>query len=275
MVLLKIFKSVMKYPKSLKYVLFRFAETFGLLPMARAVEYDLLPYSQYAYGVYQAALQAKGLGVSAISVIEFGVAGGKGLVALEQHALRATKETGVSINVYGFDAESGLPQPADYRDLPYVWKKGSYTMDFTALSTALKDAELITGDVSETVPAFIQSVEHPPIGFVSFDMDYYSATKAALPILEGQAVTKLPRVLLYFDDLIGSDTALHSRYSGEMLAISEFNNQFEHMKIDLISLLKHKRVYPAAWNDLMFALHDFDHPSYNTYIGAANSQLPL
>lgn len=265
----------MTYPTPLKHFVFTVAETFGLLSMARAVEYELLPYPQYAYGVYQAALQASALGLPAISVIEFGVAGGKGLVALEQHAQRAAKEIGVDISVFGFDAGSGLPQPADYRDLPYVWKQGAYTMDFTALSNTLQTATLIIGDVHETVPKFIESAAHPPIGFVSFDMDYYSATKAALPILAGSAVTKLPRVLLYFDDLIGSDTSLHSSYTGEALAIKEFNDQYTHMKIDHISLLRHKRIYPAPWNDLMYALHDFNHASYNSYIGATNSQLPL
>jgi hypothetical protein len=46
----------------------------------------VFPRPQYAYGVFHAADLAKRLGVSAISVIEFGVAGGLGLLALENIA---------------------------------------------------------------------------------------------------------------------------------------------------------------------------------------------
>ena len=60
-------------------------------------------YPQYTWGVLQAAHLAATLGIRRISVIEFGVAGGNGLVALERASERAEAESGVQIDVHGFD----------------------------------------------------------------------------------------------------------------------------------------------------------------------------
>src|SRR6266851_7746170 len=57
----------------------------------------------YAYCVYQAAVLAKRLGYPRISVIEFGVAGGNGLVNLEWHAREISRWLSIGIDVYGFD----------------------------------------------------------------------------------------------------------------------------------------------------------------------------
>jgi len=43
---------------------------------------DALPYPAYAYGMLNAAIQAKELGLTRISAIEFGVAGGNGMLAM-------------------------------------------------------------------------------------------------------------------------------------------------------------------------------------------------
>ena len=75
----------------------------------------------YAYPVYQAAQLAHGSGEPRVSVIEFGVAGGNGLVAMEQYAEQVEKIFDVKIEVYGFDTTEGLPAPVDYRDLLYHW----------------------------------------------------------------------------------------------------------------------------------------------------------
>ena len=53
------------------------------------------------------------LGYDRISVIEFGVAGGNGLVALESCARQAAELSGVAIDTYGFDTGTGLPKPTD------------------------------------------------------------------------------------------------------------------------------------------------------------------
>jgi hypothetical protein len=56
---------------------------FPLGQLKTRVRYGIFDRPHYAYGVYSAADLAKRLGLSAISVIEMGVAGGKGLLALE------------------------------------------------------------------------------------------------------------------------------------------------------------------------------------------------
>ena len=86
--------------------------------------FDIFERPHYAYGVQQGAYLANRLGLPAISVIEFGVAGGRGLIALEEIARLASQEYGVRVDVYGFDRGVGLPKSSDLRDLPYTWEEG-------------------------------------------------------------------------------------------------------------------------------------------------------
>src|SRR5580698_8172310 len=81
------------------------------------IEFGIWPRPHYAYGVYQAADLAKRLKLPAVSVVEFGVAGGRGLLELERLAEVIGPHFGVRISVIGFDNATGLPTPTDYRDL--------------------------------------------------------------------------------------------------------------------------------------------------------------
>ena len=67
----------------------------------------------------------KNLGLSAITVVELGVAGGRGLVAL-QVARLMEDHYGIGIHVAGFDSGQGMPSPVDYRD-----DRTSGAQDFT------------------------------------------------------------------------------------------------------------------------------------------------
>ena len=70
-----------------------------------------------------------------------------------------------------------MPAPCGYRDLPHVWDKGFYKMNVSELKDQLlPDTELILGDIGETVPAWIPKAS---IGFIAFDLDYYSSTRTA------------------------------------------------------------------------------------------------
>ncbi|PWT99246.1 MAG: hypothetical protein C5B51_27485 [Terriglobia bacterium] len=229
------------------------------------VEFDIWDYPAYAYGVYSAANLARLLGHDGISVIEFGVAGGSGLVALEQISEHLSMELGVRISAFGFDTGQGMPEPTDYRDLPYVWGPGFYRMDPDALRHRLHNAQLLLGNVGDTVKQFCATVKDP-IGFVSFDLDYHSSTKSALSIFQAHACTRLPRVFCYFDDVIWPERACYSEYAGEYLAIREFNAQYEAMKLSKIPHLSWMRQHAAAWNEQMYVLHDFFHPEYCTNI---------
>lgn len=228
----------------------------------RKLNYEIMPYPNYAYGTYQAALQAKALGIESISVIEFGVAGGNGLVALENIAQDVEEAVGVKISVYGFDSGEGLPEILDYRDLPYVWQKGFFKIDVELLLARLKKAKLILGDVKDTAKTFAQIENPAPIGFISFDLDYYSSTAEAFQLFDEPNNLFLPRVFCYFDDCIGGDYELHSEFTGELLLIKEFNHKNDKRKLAKINGLRYKRIFESRWNDVMYVLHSFDHHLY-------------
>jgi hypothetical protein len=241
------------------------------------VRYGIFDRPHYAYGVFAAADLAKQLGVDTISVIEFGVAGGKGLLALERIAKMVAVHFGIHIHVTGFDSGQGMPAPTDYRDLAHVWDTGFYKMDFPKLKAKLSPGtELILGDIGDTTPSWKPKGS---IGFVAFDLDYYSSTKRAFRLFENDDPnTRLPRSFCYFDDLMWPEHAYHNEYVGELCAIREFNQEHEYKKISPIHMFRHTRVHPAPWNEQMYVLHDFKHPLYCKNItpaGERHTQIPL
>lgn len=235
-------------------------------PFTERLAEDRFPRPHYAYGVYYAASQARALGISAISVYEFGVGWGAGLLDLEQVAELVERETSVSIHVYGFDTGTGMPEPIDYRDLPNVWQPTFFQMDVDKLKASLRRAKLVLGDVRETVPDFIEAERPAPVGFVAIDVDYYSSAAAVLRLFESHEEFLLPRVYCYLDDIVGDDWETMSEYVGELLAVKEFNARHDQRKISQIHGLRFKRPIPAAWNDQMYVLHVFDHSAYCTYV---------
>src|SRR4051812_46279974 len=244
-------------------------------PFERRLTWDAHPYPYYAYGLHHAARQAQRLGIPEIAAVEFGVAGGRGLVALERHARDITALTHVRIKVFGMDSGGGLPPTETNRDLPYIWRAGQFKMEHDALRARLQGARLLLGDVGETVPTLIEAVEGSPVGFVSFDLDYYSSTVRALALLDAPDDRLLPRVMCYFDDLIGHEDELHCEFAGEHLAINEFNAVHDERKLGQINGLRWKRRVPAMWNDTMYVLHSFEHPLYTRYIGTEDWQVQV
>jgi hypothetical protein len=246
------------------------------LSLEHKIEWDVYDRPHFAYGVYRAACEARRLSLKGITVIEFGVAGGSGLVILEKIAAAVEKQIGISIAVIGFDTGAGMPKATDYRDLPHIWQPGFFKMDIVALQARLKKAELIIGDVQKTIADFMERDRDYPIGFISFDLDYYSSTLEAFRILQGPAELCLPRVYCYFDDIVGNDWENHSEFVGELLAIKEFNENNPMRRIAPIHLLRHKRRMPAIWNDKMYLFSNFEHPLATQYlVPVADRQLPL
>jgi hypothetical protein len=222
--------------------------------------------ANYLYGVLNAARLASVLGVPAISAIEFGVAGGRGLLALETASVYAEETYGVSIDVYGFDSGRGLPKPTDFRDCPNLFLEGQFPLDEARLLESLERAELILGPVDQTVPEFV-SRRPAPIGFVSFDLDLYSSTVSALHAFEADAELMLPRVLCYFDDITGFTYADHN---GERLAISEFNAAHDLRKLSQIYAAEFyvpRRESHELWPRKLYFAHILDHPRYCDYDG--------
>lgn len=224
------------------------------------VEFDLMVRQQYAFPLLFAADEARKAGISRITVLEFGVAAGAGLMNLCELAERTERETGVAIEVIGFDTGSGMPPALDYRDMPEYFQEGDFPMDFEALRRALPTrAHLVIGPVETTIPDFLSTVSpKSPIGFVSVDVDYYSSAVQTLPILTGRPDQYLPIVPVYLDD-VGMDGA--NPWNGELLAVSEFNAAQPLRKIAPFTLLRSKRLFKnAQWIDRMYAAHIHDHP---------------
>jgi hypothetical protein len=228
----------------------------------------------YAHLVYNAAVLAARLGEPRVSILEFGVAGGSGLVMLEYHAEEVEKIVPVKIEVYGFDTGEGLPDPKDYRDLPYVWKPGFFKMDVPALKARLRRSQLVLGNVSDTVPTFFDQYDPAPIGAVCHDMDFYSSTAVALQIFDGDEKRMLPRILCYFDDTIGDQEALYGDWTGQRLAIAEFNESHTNSKISPAFYLRAMPLSPV-WHHQIWTAHLFSHSKYNQFISSEDQQLPL
>jgi hypothetical protein len=243
----------------------RFWQRFPVGSVTARTRYDIWERPNYAYGVYSAANLAKKLGIDRITAIEFGVARGAGLLALEKICAEIGAALDIRIAVVGFDSGQGNPKPIDYRDLPHIWGEGFYAMDEPALRAKLTSAKLVLGDVSDTVRDFVRMLPDP-IGFISFDLDYYSSTVNAFKIFTGAPSTRLPRIYCYFDDILWPETACHNEFTGEYLAIREFNEQHASQKIAKLPHLWLMRKVPAPWNEQIYIFHDFEHPAYDTNI---------
>lgn len=237
-------------------------------PFSLRMKFDAVTTKpQYAFGIYHAAKLAKALRIKEISCIEFGVAEGKGILFMENIAREVSLELGIGIQIYGFDLATGLPEIRDYRDLPYIWKSGFYKMDYEQLKKRLRAAKLIIGDVGDTVKTFWEKYNPAPIGFISFDLDLYSSTIEAFKLFSTQCEI-LPRVICYFDDILDAPeaTAMCNEWTGELLAIKEFNEAHRAMKLAKINGLHEKRYVRAAWSSCIYVLHSFEHPRYNDFI---------
>ena len=230
------------------------------------VHLDRFPYPHYAYGVFFACMQAKMLGYAHTTVIEFGVAGGNGLVALESAAEEIGRALDIQVDVLGFDAGEGMPTSSDPRDMVYWFRPSAFKMDIPKLQSRLKRARLFIGLIEQTVGEATRDLKGP-IGFIALDMDYYSATIQALKIFDEPTGTRQPRVMIYADDIFGfHDLNVVSNDVGEEGAFRDFNDAHSSLKIRSVRGLRFKRPIPAMWNEKIFAMHDFAHPQYNTPI---------
>jgi hypothetical protein len=196
--------------------------------------------------------------------MEFGVAGGAGLIALESSARAISELSDVSVDVFGFDTGAGMPGPVDVRDQPNMWYRGQFPMDEEKLSSHLMTAKLYLGPVKDTLSRFLDG-RPPPIAFAAFDMDLYSSTRDALRIFETDDTCLLPRVFSYFDDILGHS---YNDFCGERLAISEFNSNHPNIKLCPIYGLRYfipRTAYADyAWPEGMYIAHVFDHKRYSS-----------
>lgn len=221
-----------------------------------------LPRMHYAYCIYAAALEAKALGYPSFSVIEFGVAGGSGLVNCEFHAKEISKILDIEIEVYGFDSSEGLPEKnMGYKDMVHIWPGGSYHMDRKLLEDRIQFAQLVIGDIEKTTEDFFERYSPAPIGSILVDVDYYSSAIHVLRFLEKPDAYFLPRVQMYFDDIIPEYEC-----QGENLAIKEFNLRNENIKISP------EKMYYSGYRERTKICHRFLHEKYNDSAGVLFDQ---
>jgi hypothetical protein len=71
---------------------------------------------------------------------------------------------------------------------------------------------------------------------------------------------------------VGTDIELYCDFTGERLAISEFNESCTTRKI---SPCYHLNRSVLPWASQIFVYHDFAHPDYCRFISEENQQLPI
>ncbi len=253
------------HPHPIRGVAREILKRSGLGTYEQRLRFGAVERPYYGYIVYQAAHLAARLGYREVSVLEFGVGAGAGLCNLEEHARQVSGIFPVVIQVYGFDTGEGLPEPVDYRDLPFVWQKGFFRMNAAQLSARLTRTKLVLGNLQDTTGGFFEKYQPAPIAAIAYDLDFYSSTMTALGLLDAGEQHYLPRVFCYFDDIIGSDTELHSSFIGERLAINEFNETHRDIKIDnAYHLLARNLVEP--WFHQIRICHFLRHSRYNDFV---------
>lgn len=240
---------------------------FGKFQAFFRENYKSLPYFYYAYGLMDAAKQSKSYGYDRISALEFGVAGGRGLMYLELYAKEISRIVGINIDVYGFDSGTGLLPPVDYRDCPQRWMGGDYKMNFEALKKKLHSAKLVIGNICETTKTFLTDYAPAPIAFISVDVDLYTPTVAILDMLLEDDKYFVPIITMYFDDIFDD-----IEFQGETLALKEFNKKSETIKIspehsDFNRVRLRSEIEHTQWvaNNLITRLkwcNRFNHPNF-------------
>ena len=249
-------------PLHLNFLAF-FVAIFGTL--RAKIAFDLVLRHHHSYAILAQADYAREMGIKTVTLIEFGVAAGAGLLNICEIARKVTAVTGVEFKIYGFDTGKGMPPPESYRDHPDLYSTGDFPMNHEALVKRLPaNAQLILGELKETVAQFVAKLSaNEPVGFVSVDVDYYSSTRDALTIFDSTPDKYLPRVIIYLDDV---ESPAHNSWCGELYAVHEFNEKHERRKIEPHTFLRGTRIFKnARWIDHMVTLHVLDAPARSTW----------
>lgn len=172
------------------------------------------------YEIYKQVLTVKG------SVVECGVNHGFGLMSWAKFSA-ILEPVNLTRRMYGFDTFSGFPNVAeeDMSATSAHVKEGDLAADVYDELTQLIDiydstrflghvnkVNLVRGDATKTIPAFITENPHVLISLLFLDFDLYEPTKVALE----HFLPRMPKgAVLAFDEL---DNPL---WPGETLAMIE------------------------------------------------------
>ena len=242
----------------------RIYSRYSALPLETEVALNWSARPSYAYCTYHAADLARRLGIPRISVIEFGVAGGNGLLFLRDFAARVQQALGVEVEVYGFDTGAGLPEVTALEDLPYWFRTSLYRMDQAALQAKLQPAKLVLGNVADTVSTFFTQHNPAPVGAIFNDLTLYTSTRDSLKLLDQPVSRFLPRLFMYFDDVIGTEIEMYSACNGQLLAISEFNRRQQAVHLGLNQNLLTRNDVDYRYQ--VYYAHLRSHPLYRNFI---------
>src|SRR5437667_2350927 len=138
-------------------------------------DWDAVERPHCLVGMLEGAKEAVRESIHEISVIEFGVAAGKGLLILEAYAPMVERETRVRIHLYGFDMGKGMPELCgDHRDHPDVWKLGDYRMNEHLRRSRLRERmPLLIWPVAESVRILVEGHQHGLTGRVRILHGHY------------------------------------------------------------------------------------------------------
>ena len=156
------------------------------------------------------------------AIIELGVCSGNGLMSLV-HCHNVLQPTYRYREFYGFDTFEGFPSVHENDIKDIVWEKGDFCNESYDRLTNIIDihnsyyylptnVQLVKGDVTKTIPAFLKDNRHVIVSLLYLDMDIYEPTKVALKEL-------LPRMAK--GSIIAFDELNWRSFPGETIALLE------------------------------------------------------
>jgi len=204
-----------------------------------------------------------------------GVAGGNGLVCLCKAPCGNSKEPGIEIVLTGFDTGAGLPTTQDARDLLYCWPSGSFEMDKPALERRNCRARRAGDWQCRTNGENWNPRPDAPLGVAIFDLDLYSSTAAALPLLTRENV--LPEYGVIWMTSQGIQITPIRDGIGVRAAVVDFNAKPEtrhHARSHHAGAYLQSQI-PEGWHQQIYVYHRLGHPNYNTCLSQEKHQLSL
>ena len=249
---------------SIKYRYFQFFYGKSFEKFFDLIKYGVLPRPNYALGILMAAHQAKELNYKKISIIELGCWNFEGLIDIENYINDIKKFIDIDFSVYGFELGSGhIKEETDPRNRLYELSGGDYAFKKDENIKKLKFSKLILGDVKETVPKFLEEkhLDNAPLGFVIFDLGFYTSAKDALNLLKSKSKRYLPRTIIYSDN-----NYFVLENEADKLAFAEFNNEGGKTISPIGELAEQLSISWNKWIFLgkrMFILSDLKHEKYN------------
>jgi hypothetical protein len=175
------------------------------------------------------------------SIVECGVAAGQGLMTFA-HLCSIFEPYHYTRRIIGFDTFEGFVGIQDEdkatSGAEHMRQGGLSYRSYEKLQRAielydrnralghLKKVELVKGDITETLPKFLETNPHLVIGLLYMDLDLYKPTLNVLNSLKKR---------LHKNTLIVFDELNHGDYPGETLAVMEALG-LEHLRLQRLSI---------------------------------------